>query len=80
MADFFAGKDELRKRALHALSGVGDRSQQWEEWTGKAYHVRRRLTEREQLTIGPAIDIRGTDEAERRLAPVRPILGPDWRE
>lgn len=47
-----------------------DRAGEWEEWTGYAYHVRRRLTPTEQRDIGEAIDIRGTAEAHRRLARV----------
>lgn len=44
---------------------------QWEEYTGKAFHVRRRLTNEEQKPIGPAVDIRGTAEARNRINAVR---------
>lgn len=51
-----------------ALDGVGDEvSGQWEEYTGKAFHVRRRLTIEEQKPIVPAVDIRGTTEARNRI-------------
>ena len=51
-----------------ALEGVGDEvSGQWEEYTGKAFHIRRRLTVEEQEPIGPAVDVRGTAEARNRI-------------
>jgi hypothetical protein len=34
----------------------------------KAVHIRRRLTAREQLLVGPVVDIRGSDEARMRAA------------
>jgi hypothetical protein len=50
------------------LEGVGDEvAGQWEEYTGKAFHVRRRLTLEEQDLIGPAVDVRGTPEALSRI-------------
>lgn len=60
----------LRRYVLDALEGVGNASLgQWMEWTGQYYHVRRRLSYKEQQSIGEAMDIRGTDEAtERRKA------------
>ena len=48
------------------LSGVGDESQEWEEWTGYALHIRRRLTDEEAEPIGEVLDIRGTPEARAR--------------
>ena len=58
---------QLRILALNALKGVGDPDRgEWEEWTGVAYHIRRRLTEAEEATTGPAKDIRGTMEAFNR--------------
>jgi hypothetical protein len=57
----------LRKLCLNALDGVGDASLgEWNE-CGKAYHVRRRLSEAEEAVVGPAIDLRGTPEAYDRL-------------
>ncbi len=74
----------MRRIALDELQGVGSiLLGQWEEWTGKAYHVRRRLTAKEQEQVGDVIDIRGTDEAERRRAAVQSYLPRelrDWRE
>jgi hypothetical protein len=70
----------MREKALAALAGIGDDSLQWESWSGKAYHIRRRLTEDEALPIGPVIDIRGTPEAENRLRPVRHLLPPGFIE
>lgn len=66
-----------------ALSGVGDaRLGEWTEWTGRAYHVRRRLTPDEQVEIGEVIDVRGTTEGTERVAvllrglsfPVRAVI------
>jgi hypothetical protein len=55
-------------RAFGALQNVGDKNLgQWEEWSGRAYHVRRRLTAKEELVTGPMEDIRGTKEALRRV-------------
>jgi len=59
---------ELRRFALESLEGVGDASLgEWEEWTGYAFHIRRRLSAEEQEPIGEVVDIRGTPEARRRL-------------
>lgn len=67
--------DMLRRFAMHALRNVGDPTAgQWEEFTGRAYHVRRRLTRRELKFIGEALDIRGTEEQERRWLAVRDFL------
>lgn len=49
------------------LSGVGDaRLGEWREWSGRAFHVRRRLSDREQRDVGPVVDVRRTPEARRR--------------
>lgn len=65
----------LRTFALRALDGVGDRNLgEWDEWTGYAFHIRRRLSVQEQGNVGPVLDVRGTNEAERRLARVLPYL------
>jgi hypothetical protein len=61
-------KAKLRKLAEAALAGAGDpRLGEWHEWTGRAYHLRRRLTEREQALVGPVVDCRGTGEFFLRL-------------
>lgn len=58
----------LRSLAMDALAGVGDETLgQWEEWTGRAFHVRRRLRNKEQEGIGQAVDIRGTAEGRNRI-------------
>lgn len=70
--------------ALAALQGVGSEALgQWEEWTGAAYHVKRRLTAEEQRQVGPALDIRGTVEQLERHEAVRcylPVGMKDWNE
>jgi len=71
----------LRQCALTALDGVGDASKgQWEEWTGNAFHIRRRLTDQEQARVGDTLDIRGTDEQEQRWLAVRPFLPAHYRD
>ena len=61
-------RETLRRFALEALEGVGDADLgEWEEWTGYAFHVRRRLSAAEHERVGDVIDMRGTPEARRRL-------------
>lgn len=64
----------LRDIAMRHLAGVGNRKHEWHEWSGYAYHVRRRLTEEEQKAVGPVIDLRGTDEAKQRLEAIRHLI------
>lgn len=60
----------LRRMADRVLDGVGDaRLGEWAERHG-AFHLRRRLSAKEALTVGPVIDVRRTDEAIRRAAPL----------
>lgn len=54
--------------------------QQFEEYTGYAYHVRRRLSHDEQAKIGDALDCRGTDEWEKRFEQVKAKLPVQARE
>jgi len=44
------------------------------EYTGYGAHLRRRLADHEQLVIGPAVDLRGTEEAQRRFRDVQSVL------
>lgn len=61
-----------RLLALRALEGVGDESiGQWEEGGRSAFHIRRRLSMREQIEHGLSMrDIRGTNEAAQRIAEI----------
>jgi hypothetical protein len=77
------GPVRLLACALAALRGVGDAERgEWIEFTGAALHVRRRLSEAEEALVGPAVDVRGTEEAVRRYqtllrsvpAQLRPLL------
>ena len=74
--------DVLRSHAMSALDGVGDRTLgEWEEWTGRSYHIRRRLTAADQILVGPVVDIRADQsEVRRRLYPVRHLLPAGWAE
>jgi hypothetical protein len=64
-----------RRRAVDGLQGVGDASNgEWEEFTGRAYHIRRRLSAEEEAVIGPAVDLRGTPEAVSRFEAVKPFV------
>lgn len=74
-------KNLLRRMALAALDGVGDATLgQWEDWTGRAYHVRRRLNAAESALVGPVVDVRGTPEEFRRLDAVKAMLPRGWKE
>lgn len=65
----FYGRTMCERRARQALDAVGDAHLgEWLEWSGAAFHLRRRLTAAEQRHVGPVVDIRGTPEAQRRAA------------
>lgn len=73
-------EQSLRTYALEALSGVGDTNKgQWEEWSGVAYHIKRRLSQTEQNQVGEAKDIRKTLEAETRRKAVLQFLPTHMR-
>lgn len=73
---------EHDRRVYRALSGVGDDlAGEWLERSDRAVHLRRRLSAREAAQFGLVMrDIRGTPEAEVRLAPLRGILGAGYTE
>lgn len=76
MIPFVSAMGTLARRAL---DGVGDPSLgEWSEWTGRAYHLRRRLSAAEAEQVGEVVDIRGTHEADLRLMPVAHLLPPGW--
>jgi hypothetical protein len=57
------------QRAERELAGLGDPlAGEWREWSGTAFHIRRRLTVAEAEAVGPVRDIRGTAEAAERVA------------
>lgn len=59
----------LEAEARRQLASVGDPSLgEWREWTGRAFHLRRRLSTREAARVGPVLDVRRTQEARRRAA------------
>jgi hypothetical protein len=75
-------KAALEREAERQLSGVGDASLgEWRDWSGKAFHIRRRLTGLEQRIVGDVADVRGSDEARhagrarRAPAEARPARG-----
>jgi hypothetical protein len=67
--DMKVSQEELERSARKALKDVGDAS--LGEWTElnlpKFLHIRRRLSLKEQSSIGPVVDIRGTQEAINRV-------------
>ena len=67
-------KPTLHARALKALEGVGDLTHEWHEWTGFAYHIRRRLLPDEAQRVGEVRDIRGTPEAVARYQRMATLL------
>jgi hypothetical protein len=57
----------LDKLCIATLEGVGDATRgEWREMPRRSFHLLRRLSEAEQERIGPAVDIRGTEEAAQR--------------
>ena len=65
----FYGATLCGRRAEQELDGLGDATLgEWREWTGRAYHLRRRLSAAEADRVGPVRDIRRTPEAHRRAA------------
>jgi hypothetical protein len=65
----------LEAEAERQLAGVGDAELgEWREWTGYAFHIRRRLTRREQRGVGPVVDVRRTPEAFARAARLGELL------
>jgi hypothetical protein len=67
--------------ALRMLAGVGDASRgEWWERGGFATHLRRRLSVAEDARVGPVVDVRGTAEAARRFAAMKPYLPAGWTE
>lgn len=68
-------EEELLALCFAALDGVGDPSLgEWVEVGEVAMHLRRRLTPAEQAPIGPAVDVRGTPEHQRRMNRARRFL------
>ncbi|SRR6266700_2224951 len=69
-------KAVLEREAERQLHGVGDAGLgEWREWSGKAFHIRRRLSETEQQRAGLAVaDIRRTPEAAMRAAALGGML------
>ncbi len=59
---------------MRHLAGVGSMLQEWHEWSGYAYHVRRLLTEEEKLPIGCVLDLRYSKEGHERLKAIIPQL------
>lgn len=68
-------RSTLEAEAVRQLRGVGDPSLgEWREWSGRAFHIRRRLSEAEQRRVGPVVDVRGTSEAARRASALGDLL------
>jgi hypothetical protein len=58
----------LREMAYELLDGFGDsEAGEWTEDRPKAFHLRRRLTAKEQERVGEAIDIRRSEEERTRM-------------
>lgn len=65
----------LEAECRRQIAGVGDPSLgEWPEWTGRAFHLRRRLSAREQREVGPVVDVRRTPDARRRAERLGPLL------
>lgn len=73
------GPGPLERIARQQLEGAGAADLgEWPQWTGRAFHLRRRLSVEEAGMVGPVVDVRGTFEAEVRLRPVRHLLPEGW--
>lgn len=77
----YYGATMCQRFAELALTGLGDAQLgEWREWSGAAYHLRRRVSVAEQRHVGPVRDIRGTAEARARADAlprrVRELLPP----
>lgn len=68
----FLPESELATIARDLLAGYGDADLgEWAEKGTTAFHLRRRLSDAEAELVGPVVDVRGTDEASRRIWAVR---------
>lgn len=73
----------VRHLAQKHLLGVGDASLgEWEEFNDelRVFHLKRRLSAKEQETVGDAIDIRNTPEQEKRWLKVRQYLPDGYKD
>ena len=75
----FLPEATLAAACAHALRGVGDASRgEWVEINRpNYYHLRRRLSEKEELVTGPAVDVRGTPEQAERVERLKGLLSPE---
>lgn len=65
----------LKDMAYEMLEHHGDATLgEWTEETGRAFHLRRRLTPDEESKVGPAVDCRETDEGVRRFQAMKSVL------
>ena len=65
--------EALWELAYEVLGPVGDASLgEWKESGDRAFHLRRRLSRREQVTIGPVVDVRGNHDGWKRWAAMQP--------
>lgn len=71
--------DFLEKVARDVLHGFGDSSLgEWRE-LGTAFHLRRRLSAKEQESVGPALDARATPVATARSLAATRWMPPNLR-
>lgn len=69
------GRMALEAQAERELAGLGDATRgEWREFTGRAFHLRRRLSAEEELQVGPVRDIRRTPEAQQRARALGKLL------
>jgi hypothetical protein len=63
------------------LDGVGDATLgEWRQFSGFAFHLRRRLTPEEESRVGPVVDVRRTREGVKRLDAMQKYLPKGYRE
>lgn len=52
---------------------------EWREVGDRAVHIRRRLSPAEEQSIGPAVDVRGSWDGEKRLRRIERFVPPAAR-
>ena len=74
-----ASERALRLVACAVLDGAGDAAAgEWcERGAADVVHLRRRLSRAEQALVGPALDVRGTEDGALRAAAAAPFVPPE---
>ena len=66
----------LAQLAQQQLLGVGNPLREWQQFTPRAFHLRRRLTREEMKITGKVSDLRKTEAGYQRLEAIKNELPP----